>query len=304
MDEPAIRTDGLTKRFGRVVALDALTFEVPRGTTFGFLGPNGAGKTTTVRLLLGLIRASAGTAAVLGEDPWLGAPHLHRRIASVPGELSLWPQLRGAETIEVLGRLHGGYDTEYRDELIERFQFDPTKRGRAYSKGNRQKIALIAALMTRAEVLLLDEPTAGLDPLMEIVFRDCVHEATARGQTIFLSSHILSEVERLCSHVAILRGGRLVQTGTLDSLRHLAAHTVTVRFDGPVPDALERIPGVDAVRVTGSTAELQLRGPADPVVKELARHPVLSIESREPSLEELFLSYYGDDVERERARAG
>jgi ABC-2 type transport system ATP-binding protein len=303
MEAPAISTEGLTKRFGPVVALDGLTLEVPTGTVFGFLGPNGAGKTTTVRLLLGLIRASSGSARVLDADPWDGAPHLHRRVAYVPGELAVWPQLRGGETLELLGRLHGGFDAAYRDELVERFEFDPSKRGRTYSKGNRQKIGLIAALMTRAELLVLDEPTAGLDPLMEIVFRDCVREAVGRGQTVFLSSHMLSEVESVCTRVGILRQARLVESGRLEDLRGLAARSVTVRFRAAVPDGLDRIAGVESVTVAGTTAHLQVHGSADALVKELARHEVESLDSREPSLEELFLTYYGTEVAHEREHA-
>ena len=236
MTTNAIQTDGLTKRFGRVTALEDLDLEVVPGEVMGYLGPNGAGKTTTIRLLLGLLRPTSGGCEVFGLDAHRQAVEAHRRLSFVPGEASLWPRMTGAETLHVLGRVHGRVDTLYRDELTERFELDPSKKVRAYSKGNRQKVLLIAALMTRADLLVLDEPTAGLDPLMEHVFRECVHEAKARGQTVFLSSHILSEVEALCDRVAILRAGRLVELGSLGELRHLAALSVDATFAGVVPD--------------------------------------------------------------------
>jgi len=290
----AICTQGLSKRYGPTLALDRLDLEVAEGEVFGFLGPNGAGKTTTIRLLLGLISPTAGSAEVLGLDPWSDAVAAHRRLAYVPGELSVWPALTGAETLEFLGRLHGSIDAAYRDELCRRFDFDPTKKARAYSKGNRQKIGLIAALMTRAELLILDEPTSGLDPLMEKVFRECVAEAAGRGQTVFLSSHILSEVEALCRRVAILRKGRLVEMGTLEELRHLSARSVEVAFRGPPPD-MSGVPGVEGVQALDGTLRFQTRGDADAMLKALARADVTSIVSREPSLEELFLAHYGSD---------
>src|SRR5436305_5837409 len=220
---PAVRTEGLGKTFGTTVALSGLDLEVEEGEVIGYLGPNGAGKTTTLRLLLGLIRATTGRGEIFGIDCQAHPVDAHRRVAYVPGEASLWPGLTGAETLHLLGRVHGDVDAAYRDELIERFSLDPSKKVRAYSKGNRQKVVLIAALMTRADLLLLDEPTSGLDPLMEQVFRTCIEEAKAAGQTVFLSSHILSEVEALCDRVAILRSGRLVETGTLTEMRHLSA---------------------------------------------------------------------------------
>ena len=220
--EPVIEARNLSKRYGQTVALDRLTLNVERGEVFGFLGPNGAGKTTTVRLMLGIIKPSDGRISVFGMNAWSDAVAVHRNVAYIPGELSVWPQLTGGETLELLGAVHGQVDVAYREELCERLAFDPSKKSRFYSKGNRQKIALIAALMTRADLLVLDEPTAGLDPLMERTFRECVGEATARGQTVFLSSHILSEVEALCDRVGILRGGRLVDVGTLSEMRHLS----------------------------------------------------------------------------------
>jgi ABC-2 type transport system ATP-binding protein len=289
----AILTEGLTKRFGRVTALDDLHLEVVPGEVMGYLGPNGAGKTTTIRLVLSLLRPTSGRCQVFGLDTRRQAVEAHRRLAFVPGEASLWPRLTGQETLHVLGQVHGRVDVAYRDDLVERFELDPSKKVRAYSKGNRQKVLLIAALMTRADLLVLDEPTAGLDPLMEQVFRECVHEAQARGQTVFLSSHILSEVEALCDRVAILREGRLVELGTLDQLRHLAALSVDATFAGAVPD-LTTVPGVSNVRAHGHGVRLELRGPVAPLVRALAPTEVTELVSREPSLEELVLSHYGD----------
>src|ERR1039457_3801155 len=227
----AIATQGLSKRYGDTVALDALDLTIPEGEVYGYLGPNGAGKTTTIRLLLGLHRPSSGGAELFGVDVWREPVRAHRRVAYVTGEPFLWPSLTGAETLEFLARLDGATDVAYRDVLVERFQFDTRKKVRALSKGNRQKVQLVAALATRADLLLLDEPTSGLDPLMEMTFRDCIKEAKERGQSVFLSSHILSEVEALCDRVGILRAGKLVDQGTLEELRHLAAQTVEVAED-------------------------------------------------------------------------
>ena len=293
MTTNAIRTDGLTKRFGRVTALGDLDLEVVPGEVMGYLGPNGAGKTTTIRLLLGLLRPTSGRCEVFGLDAHRQAVEAHRRLSFVPGEASLWPRMTGAETLHVLGNVHGRVDTGYRDELTERFELDPSKKVRAYSKGNRQKVLLIAALMTRVDLLVLDEPTAGLDPLMEQVFRECVHEAKARGQSVFLSSHILSEVEALCERVAILRAGRLVELGSLDELRHLAALSVDATFAGAMPD-LSAVPGVSDIHTHGRGVRLELRGPVAPLVRALAPTDITELVSREPSLEELFLSHYGD----------
>jgi ABC-2 type transport system ATP-binding protein len=292
VDSPPVLTEGLTKRFGRVVALDSLDLEVRRGEVFGYLGPNGAGKTTTLRLLLGLIRPSEGRASLFGLDARDQAVEAHRRLAYVPGETALWPGLTGAETLEFLGRLHGEVDHAYRDELIERFKLDPDKKVRAYSKGNRQKLVLIAALMTRADLLLLDEPTSGLDPLMEAVFRACVADAPERGQTILLSSHILSEVEALCDRVGILRDGKLVEVGTLEQMRHLSALTVEATFEGTPPD-LTRVRGVENVTVTGNTVRAHVQGSVHDLLGALAAANVTNFLSREPTLEELFLAHYG-----------
>jgi ABC-2 type transport system ATP-binding protein len=238
----AIATEGLTKRYGETLALDGLELDIAEGEVYGYLGPNGAGKTTTIRLLLGLHRASAGRAALFGVDAWEEPVRAHRRVAYVAGEPFLWPSLTPEETFAFLASLHGGTDVTYRGQLVERFQLDARKKIRALSKGNRQKVQLVAALATRADLLILDEPTAGLDPLMEVAFRDCIIEAKDRGQTVFLSSHILSEVEALCDRVGILRNGRLVDQGTLSELKHLSAQTVEVTFDGPAP-TVRSLPG-------------------------------------------------------------
>ena len=294
MSDTALRTEGLTKHFGDVVALDHLDLEVAQGEVVGYLGPNGAGKTTTIRLLLGLSRPTEGRAEIFGLDCQRQPVQTHRRLAFVAGEASLWPSLTGAETLALLGRVHGQVDEAYRDELIERFDLDPTKKVRAYSKGNHQKVILIAALMVRPDLLVLDEPTNGLDPLMEQAFRHCVHEARGRGQTVFLSSHMMSEVEALCDRVGILRDGKLVEMGTLAEMRHLSALTVEARFDGTVPD-LSGVPGVSAVQADGSMVRCQVRGSIEPLVKVLAAAGVTELLSREPSLEELFLAQYGAD---------
>jgi ABC-2 type transport system ATP-binding protein len=288
----AIRTEGLAKSFGATVALRPLDLEVKEGEVLGYLGPNGAGKTTTIRCLLGLIRASAGRAEIFGVDAQAHPAQAHRRLAYVPGEANLWPGLTGTETLHLLGRVQGKADPAYREELIGRFRLDPSKRVRAYSKGNRQKVLLIAALSSRADLLILDEPTSGLDPLMEETFRECVLEARRRGQAVFLSSHILSEVEALSDRVAILRAGELVEVGTLAQMRHLSALKIDATFDATPPD-LSRIPGVTAVEVDGNRIRCQVAGPVEPLLGVLATSGVHQLLSREPSLEELFLAHYG-----------
>jgi len=293
-----IRAQGLTKRYAQTVALDGLDLEVRRGEVYGFLGPNGAGKTTTIRLLLGLHRPSAGRAELFGLDAFGDSVSAHRRVAYVAGEPGLWPSLTAEETFAMLAGLRGGTDVEYRRVLVERFQLDTGKRVRALSKGNRQKVALIAALATRADLLLLDEPTSGLDPLMEVAFRDTVAEARERGQTVFLSSHILSEVEALCDRVGILRAGRLVDEGTLDELRHLSAQTVEVNFAGDSP-ALPSLPGIAATPTGPRSVRFEVTGEIAPLIDALAGTPVASLTSREPSLEEIFVHHYrspGPDV--------
>jgi len=287
-----IRTEALCKDYSGAPALVDLDLEVEQGEVFGYLGPNGSGKTTTIRLLLGLIRPTRGRVEVLGGDAGRDVVAIHSRLAYVPGDAALWPSLTGEETLHLLGRVHGSVDRSYRDALVERFELDPGKRVRAYSKGNRQKLSLIAALMTRAELLVLDEPTAGLDPLMEQVFRECVREARERGQTVFLSSHVLAEVEALCERVGILRAGRLVEVGTLDSMRLRSALAVEASLPGAIPD-VSAIPGVTEVVVSGATLRCQVEGPVAPLLAALAAAGASRVVSREPSLEELFLTHYG-----------
>ena len=296
----AIRTAGLAKSFGPTMALRRLDLEVAGGEVLGYLGPNGAGKTTTIRCLLGMIRATAGRAEIFGVDAQAHPAEAHRRLAYVPGEANLWPGLTGEETLHLLGEVQGQVDVAYRDELVEWFELDPSKRVRAYSKGNRQKVLLIAALSSRADLLILDEPTSGLDPLKEQVFRECVAEARRRGQAVFLSSHILSEVEALSDRVAILRAGDLVEVGTLAQMRHLSALSVDATFDTAPPD-LSRIPGVTAVDVEGNHVRCQVTGSVEPLLGVLAASGVHQLLSREPSLEELFLAHYGREPVTNRA---
>lgn len=295
----AIRTSGLTKRYDETVALDGLDLAVEPGEVYGYLGPNGAGKTTTIRLLLGLLRPTGGRAELFGVSAWADPVAAHRRIAYVSAEPHLWPSLTAAETLEFLARVRGGADAAYRDVLVERFQLEADKKVRALSHGNHQKVQLVAAFASRADLLVLDEPTGGLDPLMEMAFRETVREAKARGQTVFLSSHILSEVEAVCDRVGILRGGRLVDEGTLAELRHLGAQTVEVTFAGPVP-ALPQIDGV-AVAAAGENAlSFEVTGSVAPLLSALAGKDVVSLRSREPSLEEIFLHHYEDGDGRVR----
>jgi ABC-2 type transport system ATP-binding protein len=291
----AISISGLVKTFGPTRALDGLDLEVRTGEVHGFLGPNGAGKTTTIRVLLGLLRADAGQARLLDGDPWGDAVALHRRLAYVPGDVTLWPNLSGGEVIDLLGRLRGGLDKKRRAELLERFDLDPRKKARTYSKGNRQKVALIAALAADVELLLLDEPTSGLDPLMEAAFRDWINdEERARDRTVLLSSHILAEVEALCDRVSIVRAGRVVESGTLAELRHLTRTSITAELARPA-DGLAGLPGVHDLQADGTRARLQVdTANLDEVLKHLSAAGVRSLTSRPPTLEELFLRHYGD----------
>jgi ABC-2 type transport system ATP-binding protein len=291
---PPVRFDQVTKRFGEVMALDRVSFDVTDGEIVGLLGPNGAGKTTALRTLMGLIKATSGRAEIFGTDAWDHPVDAHRHLAYIPGEFAVWPQLTGQEILDLLGDMSGGYDPAYRHELVERFKFDPRKKGRTYSKGNRQKIAVIGALMTRAPLLVMDEPSSGLDPLMEATFQDCLREAKARGQTILLSSHILSEVEAVCDRVAVLREGQLVEHGTLEEIRHLHAHTVEATYVGAAP-RLDDVPGITDVQVSDGTIRLQVTGSTDPLLKRLAQAEVPSIQMREPSLEELFHAFYDEN---------
>jgi ABC-2 type transport system ATP-binding protein len=294
----AIETHGLTKRYGDTLALDHLDLDIARGEVYGFLGPNGAGKTTTIRLLLGIHRPTAGTATLAGLDAWSDAVAAHRHVAFVASEPTLWPSLTGAETLEYLANLRGGCDTVYRTSLIERFDFDSAKKIRALSKGNRQKVQLIAAFATRADIVILDEPTSGLDPLMEAAFRHTVGEARERGQTIFLSSHVLREVELLCDRIGILRAGRLIDEGTLAQLRHLSARTVEVTFSdaGVDLEPLRHLEGVEVAEAEDHHVALQVRGEMGPLLQVLSRLPVTTLDSREPSLEEVFLIHYRQDA--------
>jgi ABC-2 type transport system ATP-binding protein len=288
----AIEIGGLVKAFGATRALDGLDLTVAAGEVHGFLGPNGAGKSTTIRALLGLLRLDGGRARLLGGDPWRDATTLHRRLAYVPGDVTLWPNLSGGEVIDLLGRLRGGLDAARRAELIARFELDPAKRGNAYSKGNRQKVALVAALASDAELLILDEPTSGLDPLMEEVFRAAVQDERRRGRTVLLSSHILSEVEALCDRVSIIRAGRTVETGTLAELRHLTRTSVEAELER-VPAGLGELPGVHAVQADGARVRLEVDTTRlQRVLEVLTAAGVRSLVSRPPTLEELFLRHY------------
>ena len=289
-----IEVTGLRKAFGRTQALDGLELYVAPGEVHGFLGPNGAGKTTTIRVLLGLIRASGGTARLLGADPWHDAVSLHRRLAYVPGDVTLWPNLSGGEVIDLLGRLRGGLDDKRKAVLLEKFELDPTKKSRAYSKGNRQKVALIAALSTGSELLILDEPTSGLDPLMEAAFRECVEEERRAGRTVLLSSHILSEVEALCDRVTIIRAGRTVDSGALADLRHLSRTSVRAELARP-PSGLDQLPGLHDLDIEGTRVSCQADNSAlDELLKRLTEAGVRSLVSQPPTLEELFLRHYTD----------
>ena len=309
----AIQVNDLRKTFGSTVALDGLDLDVATGEIHGFLGPNGAGKSTTIRILLGLLRSDSGSATLLGGDPWRDVETLHRRLAYVPGDVALWPNLTGGEVIDLLGRLRGGLHETRRAELLERFDLDPTKKGRSYSKGNRQKVALVAALASDVELYLLDEPTSGLDPLMEAVFKDAAREVRERGATILLSSHILSEVESLCDRVSIIRDGRNVESGSLAQLRHLSRTTVDATVERAVDAAeLQRIPGLADVAVTNHhvvcAVETQHLGD---LLGVLGRYGIKTLTSAPPTLEELFMEQYrstaagpdGEQTAREAASA-
>jgi ABC-2 type transport system ATP-binding protein len=297
----AISVAGLVKTFGSTRALDGLDLRVEPGEVHGFLGPNGASKTTTIRTVLGLLRADAGTVSLLGGDPWKDAVALHRRLAYVPGDVSLWPNLSGGEIIDLLGRLRGDLDRQRREALLERFELDPTKKARTYSKGNRQKVALVAALASSAELLILDEPTSGLDPLMEAVFQEGIREVKAQGRTVLLSSHILAEVEALCDRVSIIRLGRTEQSGTLKEMRHLTRTSITVELKGPAAGL--NLPGVHGLEVHDSLVRFDVDSEhLGDVVRRLGELGVTSLLSHPPTLEELFLRHYGDELAKERER--
>jgi polyether ionophore transport system ATP-binding protein len=288
-----ISMTGVVKRFGSTTALDGLDLTVEEGEVLGFLGPNGAGKTTTLRVLLGLLRIESGDVSVLGMDPWRDAVALHRRLSYVPGDVSLWPNLTGGEVIDLLGRLRGGLNQQRRADLIEMFDLDPTKKARAYSKGNRQKVALISALASDVELLLLDEPTAGLDPLMESMFRGVINEWRGDGRSVLLSSHILSEAEALSDRLSIIRDGRVVETGTLAQLRHLLRTSVTAVLRDP-PDGVASLPGLHDVVIDGTTVSCQADPEAlDSLLRALTAAGVESLTTAPPSLEQVFLQHYG-----------
>ncbi len=300
--EAVISARSLTKRFGHFTALEGLSLDVEQGEVFGFLGPNGAGKSTTLRLLLGLIRPSGGTARIFGVDVG-DVKHVHGRIAYVPGDVALWPRLTGGQCLSLFGRLHGSVDTAKRDELVERFQLDTSKRARAYSKGNRQKVALVAAFSARADLILLDEPTSGLDPLMEAEFVSAVRDVTAEGRTVFLSSHILSEVETLCQRVGILREGKLVEVADVGKLRSMHGTELDIDLDGPAPD-LAGVPGVSGVERTPDGLRVQVSGEPGPLLRALEPVRVTALRSREASLEEIFLGYYDRSAHGSRDGGG
>jgi ABC-2 type transport system ATP-binding protein len=288
----AIDIEGLSKTFGPTTALDGLDLSVIEGEVHGFLGPNGAGKSTTIRILLGLLKADAGSAKLLGGDPWRQGPELHRRLAYVPGDVSLWPNLSGGEVIDLLGRLRGGLDEHRRSELLERFELDPTKKGRTYSKGNHQKVVLVAALASDVELFVLDEPTSGLDPLMEAVFRDEVAKLRAHGRTVLLSSHILGEVEAVCDRVSIIRDGRRVDSGSLADLRHLTRTAVSAELAIPAV-GLDRLPGVHALETDGLRVSCQVDADhLEGLLRALTAAGVRTLSSQPPTLEELFLRHY------------
>jgi ABC-2 type transport system ATP-binding protein len=298
----AIAISGLVKAFGRTRALDGLDLHVATGEVHGFLGPNGAGKSTTIRILLGLLRADAGSVRVLGGDPWREATSLHRRLAYVPGDVTLWPNLTGGEVIDLLGRLRGGLDSKRRAVLLERFELDPTKKARAYSKGNRQKVALVAALASAVELLVLDEPTSGLDPLMEAAFRECIDEERQGGRTVLLSSHVLAEVEALCDRVSIVRAGRLMETGTLAELRHLTRTSISAELATP-PAGLAELPGVHDLTVRGTRVQCEVDTAAlDAVLRRLTEAGVRGLACQPPTLEELFLRHYQGALAAETGR--
>jgi len=292
-----LQTTELTKRYGHMTALDHLDISVQKGEVLGYLGPNGAGKTTTIRLLLGLIKPTSGSATLFGKDASKNAAEIHKQVAYVPGETTLWPNLTGAETLRLLANIHGSVDETYEKELLQKFAFDPNKKVRSYSKGNRQKIVLIAALASRAELLIFDEPTSGLDPVMARVFRDEVIEAKKNGQTVFLSSHMLEEVEELCDRVAVLRNGKLVEVGTLDELRHLSALTVEATFNSAPPNP-STLKNVSDVKITDNHLHCNVNGPVDELLMLIAKAKPLTFLSRKPTLEELFLALYDGHGEK------
>ncbi|TMW72889.1 ABC transporter ATP-binding protein [Alteribacter natronophilus] len=288
-----IETNGLTKRFGKFTALNGVNLNVEQGEVYGFIGPNGAGKSTTIRVLLGILKATEGKASIFGQDVWKNAVELHKRIAYVPGDVNLWPNLTGGEVIDLMLSLRGKKAAgNRREELIERFKLDPSKKCRTYSKGNRQKVALVSAFAGEADLFILDEPTSGLDPLMERVFQECVAEVKAEGKTVLLSSHILSEVERLCDRVGIIRGGEMIESGTLDDLRHLTRTSMLVKTKEPL-EGLKDLPGVHDVKQEDGAVSFQADGEKmDGIIRHVSRFGVVKLESAPPTLEDLFMRHY------------
>ena len=287
-----LRVNDVTKKFGNFTALDKINLEVNQGEVYGFIGPNGAGKTTTIRILLGILKATSGSAQVFGQDAWTDAVEIHKRIAYVPGDVSLWPNLTGGEVIDFFVKLRGANNKSRREELIERFDLDPTKKCGTYSKGNRQKVALVAAFAADADLYILDEPTSGLDPLMELVFQECISEIKAAGKSVFLSSHILSEVEKLCDQVSIIRQGKIIESGSLQELRHLTRTQVRVETAQPIPN-LTGIPGVHDVEKFEDGVTFHVDGAhMGEVIKYISNYDILALESTPPTLEDLFIHHY------------
>lgn len=293
-----IEVNGVTKKFGQFKALDEISFRVNEGEIFGFIGPNGAGKSTTIRILLGMLKATTGKARLFGMDAWKDAVKIHKRLAYVPGDVNLWPNLTGGEVIDIFLKMSGNANYKRRDELIERFALDPTKKCRTYSKGNRQKVALVAAFSQDADLYILDEPTSGLDPLMEQIFQQCVLEAKANGKAVFLSSHILSEVEKLCDKVAIIREGKIIEEGTLRELRHLTRSNVIVQTKEKIT-GLADLPGVHHLEEKGGELTFQVDSEhMDVVMKHISPFGIVKLECMPPTLEDLFLRYYGEDEQQ------
>lgn len=287
-----LQISNVTKKFGSFTALDGINLEVNQGEVYGFIGPNGAGKTTTIRILLGILKATSGSAQIFGRDAWKDAVGIHQRIAYVPGDVSLWPNLTGGEVIDLFVKLRGSNNQSRREELIKRFDLDPTKKCGTYSKGNRQKVALIAAFASDADLYILDEPTSGLDPLMEMVFQECVREVKAQGKSVFLSSHILSEVEKLCDRLSIIRQGRIIETGSLEELRHLTRTRVRVQTAEPIPN-LKELAGVHDLEKFEGGASFQVDGDQiGEVIKYVSTYGIITLESAPPTLEELFMHHY------------
>lgn len=295
-----LKTSGLTKKFGDFAALDGVDIEVGEGEVYGFIGPNGAGKSTAIRVLLGILKASSGKAEIFGMDAWKESVNIHKRVAYVPGDVNLWPNLTGGEVIDLFMKLNGNGDKGRRDELIRRFDLDPTKKCRTYSKGNRQKVALVAAFSSNADLYILDEPTSGLDPLMERIFQECVMEAKAQGKSILLSSHILSEVEKLCDKVAIIRQGKIIETGSLQDLRHLTGTVMLVETQRPMP-LLHEVKGVRGIKEQGDALSFQVDAEElDRVIRYVSEFGIVRMESAPPTLEELFMRHYEESIEVDR----